>query len=501
MLSMDQIQEIKYLKNRKGKSLRAISKETGYAFETVKKYVEKQDFNLKHKPKQERNGKLAPYKHHIDEWLEDDKRAKPKQRHTAQRVYNRLKELYGDAFTVSDRSVRKYVAKKKAQLYQQNKCSLPLEHPGGEAQADFGDEQFIENGVLMDGHYLNLSFPYSNGGYLQLFKGENQECLLQGLKDIFEHTGLVPSRIWFDNTSTIVKKIRKHGQRDITDGFRRFELHYGFESNFCNPDSGHEKGSVENKVGYHRRNFLVPVPEFSDIRKYNKDLLERCDADMQREHYKKRRTISKLFSEEKECMRKIPHTGFEVYRLEKVKADNYGKVKFEGNTYSSSPECAAKEVWVKAGAHELEILDENYRHIQTHKRLYGSCKESMKWEPYLNLMSRRPTALKYSGFFKELPQSLQDYFKACDYQQKKAALSILAKMVEETDLKTAEIAFGLAIEKCLLDTDSIWATYYTLTHNEVSIDDLKDVPYIVPYVVDTTPYDSLLKGGDAKCGS
>lgn len=498
---MEEIQDIKYLKNRKDKSLRAITRETGHAFETVKKYVEKEDFNLKHRPKQERCGKLSPYRHHIDEWLDQDRLAKPKQRHSAQRIYDRLKELYGDAFTVSDRSVRKYVAQKKKQLHQHNECSLPLEHPGGEAQADFGAAQFIENGTLCDGHYLNLSFPYSNAGYLQLFKAENQQCLLQGLKDIFEHIGRVPNRLWFDNASTIVKKIQKHGERDTTEGFKRFKLHYGFESTFCNPESGHEKGSVENKVGYHRRNFLVPIPECRDLQEYNKELLVRCDADMGRVHYKKRRLITELFSQEKALMIKVPHTSFDVHRLEKAKANNYGKVKFEGNSYSTRPECAGKQVWLWIGAHEVHILDEDYRVVQTHDRLYGAHQESMKWEPYLTLLSRRPTALKYSGFFSELPQSLQEYFQNCDWQQKKAALGLLAKMVAETDLSTATVAFELAIEKRLHDTDSIWATYYTLMHSNVPVKDMGSAPHLSAYAVDIATYDALLKGGEIKCRS
>jgi len=102
----------------------------------------------------------------------------------------------------------------------------------------------------------------------------------------YEHIGGVPTAIWFDNMSTIVKKIKEYGERDLTKGFLRFMMHYGFQSNICNPNSGHEKGSVENKVGYHRRNMLVPIPEFMDLRGYNKELLLKCDQDMNRMHYK-----------------------------------------------------------------------------------------------------------------------------------------------------------------------------------------------------------------------
>ena len=41
-----------------------------------------------------------------------------------------------------------------------------------------------------------------------------------------------------------------------------FRSHWGFESGFCNPSRGNEKGGVESEVGYFRRNYLTPVPEF-----------------------------------------------------------------------------------------------------------------------------------------------------------------------------------------------------------------------------------------------
>jgi hypothetical protein len=84
------------------------------------------------------------------------------------------------------------VAAKKKEIYGDRKAFLSLEHIPGEAQVDFGDADFYENGKLHSGKYLNLSFPHSNKGYMQVFKGENQECLFEGLKTIFEHIGGVP---------------------------------------------------------------------------------------------------------------------------------------------------------------------------------------------------------------------------------------------------------------------------------------------------------------------
>lgn len=77
-------------------------------------------------------------------------------------------------------------------------------------------------------------------------------------------------------------------------------------------------------------------------------------------------------------MLKLPEKEFEVYKLEKAKADNYGKVKFDNHIYSTSPEYAKKQVWIKVDASNIVILDQDYRYIQKHTRLYGSQKESIQ---------------------------------------------------------------------------------------------------------------------------
>ncbi|AOT69824.1 winged helix-turn-helix domain-containing protein [Geosporobacter ferrireducens] len=173
---MEQIYRIRNLKKFEGKSLRKIADITGHDFETVKKYVQKANFNVEVRPKQVRTGKLSPYRDLVVKWLTDDEKAPHKQRHTAKRVYDRLREIYPDEFDVSERSVRSFVAKLKKELKMDTNGSLPLAHPPGEAQVDFSKARFIENGITYDGHYLNISYPHSNGGHTQLFKSENQVC-------------------------------------------------------------------------------------------------------------------------------------------------------------------------------------------------------------------------------------------------------------------------------------------------------------------------------------
>ena len=500
MLQMEQIYRIRNMKKFEGKSLRKIAKETGHDFQTVKKYVEKEDFNQNPRPKRKRQGKLSAYREIVITWLESDKKAPHKQQHTAKRVYDRLKELYPVEFDASDRSVRKFVSEIRKELQMDADGFLPLLHPPGEAQGDFGKARFVEDGIPYDGYYFNLSYPHSNGGYVQLFKSENQECLLEAMKKIFEHTGGTPTAIWFDNMSTAVTKIREYGKRDLSQGFLRFMLHYGFESNFCNPNSGHEKGSVENKVGYHRRNLFVPIPECKDLQAYNKLLLEKCEGDMERQHYKGLGLIKDLFAEDRKAFFPLPKIPFEVFRAEFGKADKYGKIRFDGRLYSTSPCMTGRQVMVKAGAYEIEMMNEEGHRIVKHPRLYGEETESMNWIPYLELMSRRPTALKYTGIYQQLPVSLQGCLDSSDYTQKKQLLRLLTKMTLLSGMDSAVAAFEESLRIGVRDPNSIWATYCRLGSASLPEPDMTlpdTVPELKQYHPDIQVYDQLLTLGGA----
>ena len=282
MLTMDKIHDIRFRFFMKGENISQIANAMQVDWKTVRKYVDMTDFNEPApKPASEQHlcPKLDPYKPTIDKWLEEDKQAPRKQRHTAKRVFQRLKKEFAD-FNCSYRTVATYYAVKHKEIFNGARGGfLPLEHRPGEAQVDFGTADFYENGKRLTGKYLEVSFPYSNKGYLQLFYGENMECLLEGLDTIFRHIGVVPGEVWFDNVKTIVTKVIRGGGRETTERFDRFREHYRFQAVFMNPGEGHEKGNVENKVGYHRRNLLVPIPRFLNLPDFNRQLLKMCEED------------------------------------------------------------------------------------------------------------------------------------------------------------------------------------------------------------------------------
>lgn len=327
MLKMAQAQYIKYLYGNEEKSLREIARITEHSFQTVKKYAYQENWSADNLPNIEPKEYpvLGEYIPTIDKWLEEDRTVPRKQRHTAARLYSRLKEECG--YTGGYTSVRRYALKKKFVMRETESGYLPLEQPKAFAQVDFGEFMYYDaSEQSRQAHALTVSFPYSNKAYTQAFPAENQECLLTGLKRIFEHIGGVPIRIKADNMTTAVAQVLEGTERVLTDGFMRFMLHYRFAADFCNPSSGNEKGNVENKVGYSRRNFFVPVPFITDFDAFNEQLFMCCEEDGNREHYKHRVPINELWADERKSLLKLPEYEYQIFRYEALHVNKYGFV-------------------------------------------------------------------------------------------------------------------------------------------------------------------------------
>ena len=299
MLRMAQIDYIKDLYENEDLSLRGISRRTGHSFQTVQKYAYQENWSTEKLPN------LEKYIPSIDEWMEADRRLPRKQRHTAMRIYHRLVDEQG--YQGSYSSVKRYVRKKKFVLKLAAEGYLPLAQPCGYGQVDFGESLYYDaQGKERKGYALTVSFPQSNKGYTQFFPSQNQECLLEGLKRVFEHIGGVSPRLRFDNLFTAVVKELEDGERELTEGFTRFMLHYRFRAEFCDPVAGSEKRNVENKVGYSRRNAFVPVPTVTSFEAFNEWLWEWCEKDAWRLHYKYKIPIQELWEADRENLLKKP---------------------------------------------------------------------------------------------------------------------------------------------------------------------------------------------------
>lgn len=510
MLTMDQIHRIRQLYYEQGKNFAEIAEIMNCDWRTVRKYVDMEDFNVQPpvpKNKEQHISKLDIYKPLIDSWLLADKKAPRKQRHTARRIFRRL-ENEVEGFDCSYRLVATYVAEKKKELRLKKQDGyLPLEHFPGEAQVDFGTADFYENDKLHhEAKYLVLSFPYSNGGYLQLNYGENMECLLEGLVTMFEYIGGVPTEIWFDNTRTIVTEVIKGGERKVTERFQRFCEHYRIKPVFMNPESGWEKGNVENKVGYLRRNELVPIPEFRSIAEENQSLLKRCDKDMAREHYNNQDAlfISDLFEEDKKALLPLPDISFDTALYATARTDKYGKFTLDKgkHRYSVSPAFNDTVVRLKITSSEVIVMDSDMQEIVRHTRLYGDEYERMDWIPYLKYIARKPRSLKNSGIYGMMPENMQQYMDTCAGSERGKVLKVLAELTEKTGFESAVKTVDTAIAYHATDPDSL-KNLYNRTYSDVpQLPELAadaNIPCqkVIPFRNDLKQLDAALRGGVA----
>ena len=464
MLTMDKVHDIRFRYFRKGENISQIADALQLDWKTVQKYVDKTDFNEPSQtstPEQQYFPKLDPYKSVLINGLKRTNRPHvnngipPRGYFIALRIY--------PGFNCSYRTVAYYYAVKHKELFSGiNDGFLPLEHHPGEAQVDFGTADFYENSTRITGKYLEVSFPYSNKGYLQLFHGENMECLLEGLDAIFRHIGAVPNEVWFDNTKTIVTKIIRGGGRETTERFDRFQEHYRFQAVFANPDEGHEKGNVENKVGYQRRNFLVPVPHFINLPDFNLQLLDKCEKDADREHYRHNETIEELFAEDLNHCHPLPEIEFDLSGKRTVTTNNWGKFYLNKgmHEYSVSPKFTNISVNLKLTSSLVIVMDENFREIVRHRRLYGDIKQqNMDWLPYLRTLSFRPRALKYSGIYDMMPSTMKQFLNVCSNAETGKVLKVLAELTDRSGFDSALNTINQALCYGTSDADSLKNLY------------------------------------------
>lgn len=371
---MAEINYIRYETNSKGHTYSEVAKQMGIDWRTVKKYSDMEEFQEEQPVKQTRKSPVMdPVKPIIDGWILEDATKKRKFRRTAKRMYDLLVKEH--SFQGSNRSVREYVSKRKLELLEENTDAfLPLEAKSGTAQVDFGEAPFLHKGKEVIRHYLVLSFPYSNAFLFQVFPSENRECFLQGLRNMFTFLKGIPHTIRFDNLSPAVKKVLPNGERELTKEFERFTAHYGFQYEFCNPNSGHEKGHVESMVKYVRNNYLLPEVAYNNLARLNEQTLLWSVEDRNRIHYEKELSIAELHLADKERLLQLPGKVYECIRFVKAKANKYGFIRIEKKQYSTSPRFSGQSVTAKLSFDTVTILNEANEIIVTHPRLYGEIK-------------------------------------------------------------------------------------------------------------------------------
>jgi len=337
-----------------GRSQRAVAREFGLSRETVRKMLEYAVPPGYQRQQPIKRPKLEPWLGVIDAILADDKQRPVKQRHTAKRILDRLKDEYG--FTGGYTIVKDYV---RGEQVRSREMFIPLTHAPGEAQADFGEALVVIAGVEQKAHYLAMDLPHSDDCFVAAFPAETTEAFLDGHVRAFAYFGGVSTRILYDNTKIAVAKILGGEERQRTRSFSELQSYYLFADKFGRPakgnDKGKGKGKVEGLVGYARRNFMVPIPRVSSWEELNAHLEEQCRKRRERRLRGHSETIGERFERDRAAMLPLPAAPYEACEKISALVSSLSLVRYRGNDYSVPTQYGHRQVWVKGYVHEVVI--------------------------------------------------------------------------------------------------------------------------------------------------
>jgi len=236
-----------------------------------------------------------------------------------------------------------------------------------------------------------------------------------------------------------------------------------------------------------------------DLDELNQTLWKKAEKDRERKHYEKEELISDLFKEDLNACLLLPSKEYQCVRYETLKADKYGYIKVEKNFYSTSPRYALNKVLIRISFNTIEILTEEHELVVSHPRLYGQYRKSIKWQPYLNLMAKRPMALKYTSFYEQLPDEWQSYLNSCTASEKSEALKFLAKVLKDHDFSRVTEALTIASEHGHPSVESINQVFYQLINGRGIRPDIRpkqSLPRMPEAARGLEQYDQLLKGAE-----
>lgn len=180
--------------------------------------------------------------------------------------------------------------------------------------------------------------------------------------------------------------------------FSSLKAHYLFDSDFCNPASGNEKGTVENLVKFVRLNTLVPVPSFNTLDELNNHLLAWCEQE-------RLRRLSE-WEQEQTGLMPLPSTPFKCAVTHMVSTSSLLLFQFDRNHYSVPAGYGNRDLRIEAFTDKIEIYDST-KLIAMHKRCYKRGEKIMHLQHYLPILARKPRASTNALVVRKLPEVYQ----------------------------------------------------------------------------------------------
>jgi transposase len=391
---MDDCILVRELHFKEGLSVRAVARRTGLHRKTIRKILGEGGPPIYRRGFPAARPKLGPFVGVIDEILKSDRHAPGKQRHTAKRIFDRLRTEHG--YTGGYTQVKSYV---RECLHLSREAFVPLEFGPAQAQVDWGEAWVQEAGQPLKVHLFILTLPFSDVRFVACFPRESLEFFLEGHLRAFDFLGGVPRRIVYDNLKAAVTRVGPGRRRERNTTFEAFCRRHLFEAAFCNVARGNEKGHVENGVGWARRNLFVPMPDFLDWESFNAHLAEQCRGSWTMRLRGHEATVGERLEEERPHF--LPLAPWHLPTTKPWTVSSLCLVRFDSNDYSVPCRWAHHPVTVRADVDKVRIFFQD-QCIATHTRCHG--RERAIYEPwhYLALVEHKPRSLDWGAPMKDL---------------------------------------------------------------------------------------------------
>ena len=443
--------------------------------------------------------KLDPFVAIIDRILEEDKSRPKKQQHTSKRIFERLRDEYG--FTGRITIVKDYVASWRQRSQE---VFVPLAHPPGHAQVDFGEALGIIGGVERKIHFFAFHLPHSDASFVVAYPAETTEAFCDGHVKAFAFFGGVPKSILYDNTKIAVARILGDGRRQRTRVFTELQSHYLFEDRFGRPGRGNDKGKVEGLVGFARRNFLVPIPVFDSFEALNIHLLECCCRRMNDRLRGHDQTIGERLERDLAAFQTPLPPAYDACEKIGTTVSSLSLVRYRLNDYSVPTSYGHREVFVRGYVHEV-VISCGAEIIARHPRSYE--REDFVFDPlhYLALIERKINALDQAAPLVgwRLPEefaTLRRLLEARMGKQGKREFVQVLRLMEAFKIEDVTAAVRDAIERGAIGFDAIKHLVLCRIERRPPRLDMTVYPYLPRATVATTSassYMALLAGGAA----
>jgi transposase len=435
-------------------SQREAARQFGVCRKTIKKMLSHAEPPGYQRKASVRRPKLDGFTELIDQILEDDKARPKKQRHTATRIFERLRDEYG--FTGKRTIVSNYVR----QCKQRNQeVFVPLSHDPGHAQVDFGEALAVIGGVEQKVHYLAMSLPHSDGVFVKAYPRETTEAFCDGHIAAFAFFGGVPLSIVYDNTKIAVARILGGGKRVRTQVFTRLQSHYLFEDKFGRPAKGNDKGKVEGMIGFCRRNFMVPVPRFATFDALNVHLEQCCLKRQNDTPQRSKETIGEKLLRDLGALMALPRMAFDPCETVATRVNSLSMIRYRNNDYSVPTAYAHRDVQVRGYVDHVVIACASNT-IAEHERSYD--KDDMVFDPlhYLALLEQKTGALDQAAPLKDwhLPSEFATLYRLLDRRMgkpgKREYVQVL-RLLETFALRDVHCAVKRALDMGAIGYDAV----------------------------------------------